>query len=361
MVVSDLHLGARGTRDTLRSSAQACEALVGATRGVDRLVLLGDILELRQGPVREALQVALAVLGALGEALGPEGEVVIVPGNHDHHLLGGWRERSWRRQTPPLGLETAIDWRPGEPLAVVARALGPAQVRCAYPGVWLRDDVYALHGHYLDVHTTVPMFERLAAGTMARFVRRLPRGPRRPEDYEALLTPIYAWVHAVAQTGGPELGHSSHGPSAGVWKTVREGGRFGLRSRALKATIPVAVGALNRVGVGPLRAELSGTELRRASLRALGEVLSRLGVPAQHVIFGHTHRAGPLERDQAGDWRWPGGAELINSGCWVYEPGFLGPDPGSSPYRAGFAVMLADAGPPRLINLLDGADRPAQG
>ena len=30
----------------------------------------------------------------------------------------------------------------------------------AYPGVWLRPDVYATHGHYVDLHITVPSFER---------------------------------------------------------------------------------------------------------------------------------------------------------------------------------------------------------
>ena len=28
-------------------------------------------------------------------------------------------------------------------------------VQLAYPGVWLRDDVYATHGHYLDCHSEV--------------------------------------------------------------------------------------------------------------------------------------------------------------------------------------------------------------
>ena len=44
----------------------------------------------------------------------------------------------------------------------------------AYPGVWLREDVYALHGHYSDLHATVPTFERIAAGAMARFVVARP-------------------------------------------------------------------------------------------------------------------------------------------------------------------------------------------
>ena len=46
----------------------------------DRLVLLGDVLELRQGPVREALSVAEPVLRELGAALGPGARSVVVAG-----------------------------------------------------------------------------------------------------------------------------------------------------------------------------------------------------------------------------------------------------------------------------------------
>jgi hypothetical protein len=48
---------------------------------------------------------------------------------------------------------------------------------------------------------------------------------------------------------------------------------------------------------------------------------------------------------------------LINTGCWVEEPAFLGPDPARSPYRAGFGVYVENSSrptPPRLVNLLDG-------
>ena len=60
----------------------------------------------------------------------------------------------------------------------------------------------------------------------------------------------------------------------------------------LAGAFPLGIGALNRVGVGPVRADLSGTELRRAGLRAMRAVLAALRIDARHVIFGHTHRAG---------------------------------------------------------------------
>jgi hypothetical protein len=326
--------------------------------GVDRLVLLGDVIELRHGPVRDALAAATPVLRDLGVALGPDAEVVIVAGNHDHALVEPWRERSARRGLPPpLGLETAVDWRTGETLAAVVRSLAPATVRVAYPGVWLREDVYAMHGHYCDRHTTIPMLERIGAGVMARIVGQSSDGPARAEDYEATLAPMYAWIHSVAQHGGPELGRSSHGASAAAWGAMAgprlPGRRARVRRQVLVAGFPVAIATLNRLGIGPLRTDLSGTELRRAGLRALEEVITRLRIDARHVIFGHTHRAGPMPRDAPPDWLSPAGTSLINTGSWVHEPGFLGRDPASSPYRAGFAVILADAQAPELINLLD--------
>jgi hypothetical protein len=330
---------------------------------VQRLVLLGDAIELRHGPVREALAAAEPVLRALGAALAERGEVVIVPGNHDHHLIEPWLERAGRRTPPgPLGSESAVDWRAGETLASLARSLSPATVRAAYPGVWLREDVYATHGHYIDRHTTVPMFERLGAGVMALVVREPPSGPARAEDYEAALAPIYAWIHSLAQTGTSDDHspiRSSHGVSASAWRVLSSSARnrgprgAGLRRRALVAAFPVAVWMLNRLRVGPLRADISGEELRRASLHAFGEVVARLGVDARYVIFGHTHRAGPVRADDLMEWTAPGGAAIFNTGSWIHEPTFLGGHPQSSPYRAGFAVRLADEGPPKLVNLLD--------
>ena len=330
--------------------------LLEALSGVDRLVLLGDVLELRHGPIRDSLAAAAPVLGAIGESLGAGREVVIVPGNHDHHLLSGWFERrSCEGPPPPLELESPVRWCGGEPLASVVRALGPVTVRAAYPGVWLRDDVYATHGHYGDRHTTVPMFERLGAGAMARIVGEPAQGPARAEDYEAILSPLYAWIHAIAQYGGPNLGRSSHGASAQAWR-VLDGtrGRRSWRRRALVAAFPALIAGLNQSRLGPLRADVSGPELRRAALRAFGEVVARVRIDAPQVVFGHTHRAGPLPGDDRSEWSAPSGPELLNTGCWLHEPEFLGPRPHESPYRAGFCVTIEDQGPARLRNLLDG-------
>src|SRR5204862_1123870 len=108
LVISDLHLGVRTGADVLRRP-EALAVLCERLHGVDRLVLLGDTLELRHGPARDALAVAEPAMRAIGDALGPAGEVVIHAGNHDHAIAAGWLDWRGRREAPePLELEQRI-------------------------------------------------------------------------------------------------------------------------------------------------------------------------------------------------------------------------------------------------------------
>lgn len=354
LVVSDLHFGTHSDTDVLGDERRRA-ALVAALAGCERLVLLGDTLELRHGPLHEALAAAREPLAEMGAALGPDGEVILLAGNHDHYLVHSWSQRRAAAGPPaPLGSETPVDWVDGDPLHALAGMLAPARVRSAYPGVWLRPDVWATHGHYLDIHLTVPSIERLGAGVMRRIVAAPGDGPGAAEDYEAILTPIYAWLHAVAQGALPGRGSGLQGGSVRGWRALTgRHGRPGLRGRAIAAGWPLLIAALNRAGLGPLRAEVSGPALRRSGLRGMEEVCARLGVSADYVIFGHTHRAGPLPGNDPAEWRTSSGSRLINCGCWVHEPAFMGPDAAKSPYRTGFCVVLDDDGPPRLLNLTD--------
>ena len=89
------------------------------------------------------------MLRRIGEATAGK-RVTIVPGNHDHHLartlIDGAGELALETTTRRLRAARWPRWRP--------RSGG--EVRVAYPGVWVRPDVFATHGHYLDVHNTVP-------------------------------------------------------------------------------------------------------------------------------------------------------------------------------------------------------------
>jgi hypothetical protein len=337
---------------------EARRALCDAAGQADRVVLLGDVLELRQRPLPRVLAVAREPLEELGAALatgatGATGAtVVLVAGNHDHGLIAPGL--ALRDPDDPLGVDRAHTPVAGGALATVAGWLGAQRTEIRYPGVWLRDDVWATHGHYLDRHNTVPMLERLGAGIMARVVGEAAGGPVRAEDYEAALGPLYAWLDALVASGG-RRSRAGAGASARMWGILAGSSRRGLRGRALSAAFPLLVAALNRAGIGPLSADLSREHLRSGALRAMGEVLDRLGLEPAHVVFGHTHRAGPLPGDDAVQWRTPAGSRLINCGCWVTEGVLGGPDPSHSPYRAGFAVWVDDTvgTPPRLVNLLD--------
>ena len=133
----------------------------------------------------------------------------MLAGNHDHGLVAGWIDA--RLETEPagfLGLEQRFEPAEAGPLAAALAEPRARRRACAfaYPGIWLRDDVYAIHGHYADVHATVPTFERLAAGAMARWVVRAARGRRAPDDYEAVLAPalrLDARAHAARRPRGP--------------------------------------------------------------------------------------------------------------------------------------------------------------
>jgi hypothetical protein len=109
--------------------------------------------------------------------------------------------------------------------------------------------------------------------------------------------------------------------------------------------------ALNRLGFGPFRAELTGEELRRSGLLAMGRVADALAPGAKHVIFGHTHRPGPLPGDELAEWTTLAGARLWNSGSWFFES-VLTSGARDSPYWPGTVLWLDDDGPPRLENEL---------
>ncbi len=354
LVVSDLHIGARTGVDLLRR-AEIRAALVEALDGVDRLVLLGDAVELRHGPVLSVLEAARPLFEELGAAMAGR-EIVLAPGNHDHELLATWFERRRFEGAGALGLEQRIDPAEGRATEQLARWLEPARLSLSYPGVWLRDDVYATHGHYVDCHLTVPTFERLGAALMERLAGDPAHGGHTPDAYEAPLAPIYAWLHALAQqrrgagaaAGAAEL-------SSGVWKRLNGDTATAVaraKWAAVGALVPLGVAVANRGGLGPFRSELSSQELRRAGLRAMGDVAGRLRIDAAHVIFGHTHRPGPLPGDDAAEWRTPAGGRLVNTGSWVYQPHFLGTTPDSSPYWPGTAVRVEDEGPPEVVRLL---------
>jgi predicted phosphodiesterase len=358
-IISDLHLGLGSGADLLRREDMRAR-LVAALDGTDRLVLLGDLLELRDRPLTEALAAAEPVFAALGEAMA-DGEIVMVAGNHDHHLIEPWLERRALEGAPPLGLEQR-----GEPEGLAMTALcehaAPARVTFAYPGLWLRDDVYAIHGQYLDRHLTVPTIERLGVAAVEKTLGIVtptedplePPGDRHPasiDEYERVQTPVYALLFGLAQgTVGERRGGAD--PSARLWKMLSGGDTRTARMRNWllgSVAVPGAVGIANRLGLGPVRSELSTNAIGRAGFEAMAEAARVLQIEADHLIFGHTHWRGSPKHQ--------GKPQLLNTGNWVHSPGLLGSRASQSPYWPGTICFVDDEGPPRLEGLLDDLSR----
>jgi hypothetical protein len=328
--------------------------------------LLGDVVELRDVPLADAIEGAQPFFDELGAAIG-DGRVVIVPGNHDHHLLDEWLERRRMDGAEALALEQRIPLD-GGPLAELTSGIGQAEVEVAYPGVWLRPNTYATHGHYLDRHLTVPSFERLAVAAVERVLSGSrdsagveagthgDPGSESPDDYERIQAPLYAFLFTLAQSGGsPKDRLGGANPSARVWQAV--GGGYGraarIRGRLLgSVALPGAVGVANRLGLGPVKSDLSPGAITRAGLDAMGEVVRRLGIEADHVIFGHTHRRGPLKAEVG--WRLEEGTRLHNTGSWIHSPWLLGRTAADSPYWPGTIIVVEDDREPRAVNLLEG-------
>jgi hypothetical protein len=369
-VVSDLHLGKAAGHDLLRRPAIRAR-LFERLAEADRLVLLGDVVELREGPLARAMAAAEPFFRELGDAIGPK-PVTLLCGNHDYQLAAPLLDSTaLNGGRASLGVETAVVPRPDGhgPVARVAGWIAPAELTLAYPGTWIRDDVYATHGHYLDWHNTVPTIEVLAIGIAERVVNRGGPGRGRtsmtPGDYEAALAPVYELAYTLAQSAADDRQLAGGGRSVNMWERLngtRGGRRAKIESRLAKgAAVPAAVGVLNRLGLGPLKPDLDAIALRRAGLDSMRAVVAALGIDARHVIFGHTHRSGPWAgRDETAGWALPGGGSLWNSGSWIHEPAFLGSDPPASPYFPGVVVWVDDepGTPPRPERLLEAHDLP---
>ena len=328
-MISDLHLGAR-VRSCVLSKPEPLERLLAALDSVQRLVLLGDIVELAEGRPQHAMAEARPVLRELGRRLGDEREVTIVPGNHDLRLVRDWT----RARGPRLSAADAVPLGASAGLTELAAWLAPARVTASYPGAWLTDTVWATHGHYLDRH----LLPEGAFGIARGLLGRMPRTNAIPADYERArrpsLTPTARWLPR---------------PVAALLDDLAELVRA--------STMPRAPRLLLHRRLAPLTSALLAAQMSRASIPALARVVHRLGVDADWVLFGHVHRLGPLAADRAGQWQGPGGRPRIaNSGSWVYEPLLVSHAVPPHPYWPGGAILLDDNSEPRAIGLLDELD-----
>jgi predicted phosphodiesterase len=323
LVVSDFHLGGRLEHDVLRRT-EPLERLLAALDDVERLVLLGDIVELMEGRATAAMRIAEPVLRAIGARLGAEREVLLVPGNHDGPLVRPWVRRMGARLEPTMDV-------PLDATAVLARVvslLAPARVRVSYPGAWLADGVWATHGHYLDRHLMPDSSIGILRGHQ-------PAERARPIAYERARRPSLSRTSRVLPRS-----------LAGLLSDAAD------LTRA--ATMPALTRGLLHRRFAPLTSSVLGLQMRRASIPALVRVVERLGVEADVVLFGHVHRLGPLPDDDPVSWAGPDGApRILNTGSWLYEPRLVHRVTPPHPYWPGGAVLLEPGAEPRAVGLLD--------
>jgi hypothetical protein len=315
IVLSDLHLGApasvlndgrvpfeppgaqdgAGRRvvrhgDAAREALAATLANAAAGRPVERLVLLGDLVDLSHAAFPTAIEQLRSFLEVVRAALPELGAVVWVPGNHDRHwwalqtthdavaapLLDGRlpaAAEAVRRTTPPEG-------RRDPPLvrAPIAEALGPAPLVVAYPDYTFRAGdrvVRCAHGHLLDdLYTLLGHLLEGAAADLADRARRRDPAPAPTRTQARVLDAARdAFADAVratleAEPGkrlDPELVERLNAPLVDLdWLLFGQTGllRDGRIARAL-------LGMLARVEAG-----LEDETRARDALRGLGQVLA---------------------------------------------------------------------------------------
>jgi predicted phosphodiesterase len=316
LIISDLHLGAYAAHCVLERPA-VLPRLLAQLSGFDRLVILGDLIELGEGRApEEVLEIAAPVLSAIGAALGtrvPElgpgsdtaAEIIVLPGNHDRRMVGPWIAGCG--EDLPLEGEVPPDATPVLAEVVGLLGAGGARVSVRYPAVALSERVFLHHGHYLD-----------------RVLQ--PEGPYGFRQRPAYSRPVQYERGRIPQQK----------PTAVKWVQHR----------------------LLRPSFAQLTTALLNWQMRRHSLPALARVCGALGVSTDYVVFGHVHRLGPLPGDRLRQWDYPLGSgaaptRFVNTGSWVEEELLVGDRRPPHPYWPGGAVIIEADGIPRPVELVD--------
>jgi hypothetical protein len=196
----------------------------------------------------------------------------------------------------------------------------------------------------------MPRVDSVVSRVMPAIASRVPARRATPADYEALLAPVYAFLYARAQTADgaastmPPATRLLHAARARAWGYAEGNGRPPLGALAL-AGLAAGPAAVLRRAIPP--------RLAASALSGMAEVVSRLDIRADHVVFGHTHRPGPLEGEE---WRLPAGGHLHNPGSWAYASILIGRAGERDPYWPGRVVTVESEGAPVLSPVLPGRE-----
>jgi hypothetical protein len=336
LVVSDLHIGASDGLSVVERPA-ALAALLGAIDGCERLVLLGDLIELKDSDPWRSMDVARPILQAIGARAGADRQIVYLPGNHDRALIGRWIAA----QGAALRTETPVPPDAGRTLATVLEWLAPARVEVRYPGVWLSELIWAHHGHYLNYylepHQGYGLLRRERTGRPRHGAAPAAEGsgpdPRlTPSDFEVMFA--HHRLHVPARTSTPRE------PVPDPSIVMQRPWHARLHEHILSPRI------------SPVVANMLGRQMRRHAIPAVVYAAHDLGVRSSYLLFGHVHRRGPIAGDWLQEWRLDE-TEVLNTGSWRFEPVLVQRSLPPHPYWPGGAILIDEQGTPRTLGLLD--------
>ena len=375
-ILSDLHLGAAHGDDLLRYPF-FCDLLREQLDGIDHVVLLGDILDLRFQQLDIALQIATPFLEMLGDVLSKaeHPHVTYIPGNHDHHYASRLIEAEQEQAIDadePYTFKHVVAPRDFFLSRQLARLIGSnVEIKFTYFHDTIDSSegpIFLIHGHYLDLHIDAAPARLLSLlqATIASAGQSVET--LSPDLYEAILRPQYELLHWIGQSpGGGQI-------QSRIYERLRGGAPPSTRLRQIRRA------ALNRAAsvggkVGIALAEMVANRLVKGGLSltspareaqveqtisafslSLEALETYLPTGAAYVIFGHTHRPGPLESIDAPE-HWTvkmhgQETQVMNSGSWLYDAG-KARRPDYRPQRwPGTFILIPDRGQPRLVEVL---------
>ena len=242
---------------TSRATARSASALVEAVADADRLVLLGDVIELRERPLAEALEVARPVFEELGARARRAGRSC------------SCRATTTTRFAEPVARAAAARRRRAADRDGVAgrarrRRAGPDRRLDAGRGAHARLPGPASARRRLRHPRPLPRpppddpAARVDRGVGDGARDRARQGsPRRPPTTRRSWRPMYAFYAGLAQGASPASLARGGSLSRDVWRRVaapQDGRARSDRGRFLlgRVTIPGAVAALNGLGLGPV-------------------------------------------------------------------------------------------------------------
>ena len=374
-ILSDLHLGAAHGDDLLRYPF-FCDLLREQLDGIDHVVLLGDILDLRFQQLEEALITATPFLAMLGDVLreAEHPRVTYIPGNHDHHYAVRLIETEQERAIEAGGSYT-FQQVIAPPDFFLSRQLAhiigyPIAIRFAYFFDMLDSSegpILLTHGHYLDLHLGAAPARLLSLVQAAITAAGQQVEELSPDLYEAILRPQYEVLHWIGQSpGGGQI-------QSRIYERLRGGAPPSTRlSQLRRAALRRAASVGSRVGVAlaetlanrlikggisltSLAREAQAEETIHAFNLSLAVLEPYLPTGMRYVVFGHTHRPGPLEDDLLDRWTVQVHGQdtiVMNAGSWLYDSGKARRIDYRPQRWPGTFVLIPDQGPPRLVEAL---------